>query len=543
LPLASSIAKVLAVGTQILAPNTAESSQAHQVNPGLPKSEWEFRRLLETLPAGAYMCDADGLITYYNRHATQLWGRAPALNDPVDRFCGSFKLFTIDGAPIEHSQCWMALALIHNREFNGQEILIERPDGNRVVALAHANPIHNEAGKLIGAVNVLVDITDRKRSEDALRQADRAKNEFLATLAHELRNPLAPISNAAQILQLKGVLPPDLRWTIEVIDRQTKQMTRLVDDLLDVARITGNKLELRQERVRLAEIVLTAVETSRPLIEACRHELAVSVPPEAIFVHADTTRLSQVISNLLNNAAKYTDPGGKVWLKVERYGSDAVVSVRDNGIGLSAEMLPNVFDMFTQAHAAVDRPQSGLGIGLALVRRLVEMHGGTISAKSAGLGQGSEFVVRLPVVIESTVAARDDRREDSMPTSSLRILVVDDNRDAASTLGMLLRITGNDVRTAHDGEEAVAAYDNFRPDVVLMDIGLPKLNGYQAAEQIRQRPWAKSAVLIALSGWGQDADRERSKQAGFDQHLVKPVDPQALMQMLASLGRAAEHLA
>jgi len=528
---------------QILAPEIADDSAACRLNPALPKSEWEFRRLLEKLPAGAYLCDARGLITYYNQYATRLWGRAPRLNDPVDRFCGSFKLFAIDGEPIDHGQCWMALAIRHNQEYNGHEILIERSDGSRVVALAHANPIHDEMGRLIGAVNVLVDITDRKRGEDALLQADRAKNEFLATLAHELRNPLAPICNAAQILHLKGVLPPDLRWTVEVIDRQTKQMTRLVDDLLDVARITGNKLELRKERVQLAEVILTAVETSRPLVEACRHELRVSVPPEPLFVHADITRLSQVISNLLNNAAKYTDPGGKIWLAVERQGSDAVISVRDNGIGLSADMIQNVFEMFTQAQVPVDRPQSGLGIGLALVKRLVEMHGGTISVKSGGLGQGSEFTVRLPVVIEASQTASPTRSEDGMPTSSLRVLVVDDNRDAASTLGMLLRITGNDVRTAHDGEEAVVVYDSFRPDVVLMDIGLPKLNGYQAAEQIRQRPMARSTVLVALSGWGQDADRDRSKQAGFDQHLVKPVDPKALMRMLASLDRTAERLA
>ena len=543
MPLVSATVKALAVQSQTLAPDSVDDSPASRVNPGLPKSEWEFRRLLDKLPAGAYLCDAGGLITYYNQYATRLWGRAPKLSDPVDRFCGSFKLFAIDGAPINHDQCWMALAIQCNREFNGQEILIERPDGSRVAALAHANPIHDEAGKLVGAVNVLVDITDRKRGEDALHQADRAKNEFLATLAHELRNPLAPICNAAQILQLKGVLPPDLRWTIEVIDRQTKQLTRLVDDLLDVARITGNKLELRNQRVQLAEVILTAVETSRPLIEACRHELTVSVPPEPIYVHADVTRLSQVISNLLNNAAKYTDPGGKIQLAVERQGSDAVVAVRDNGIGLSADLLPNLFEMFTQAKAPVNRPQSGLGIGLALVKRLVEMHGGTISAKSDGPGQGSLFIVRVPVMIEASQSTAPTQSECCMPTSSLRILVVDDNRDAASTLGMLLRITGNDVRTAHDGEEAVTVYDSFRPEVVLMDIGLPKLNGYEAAQQIRQRSWATSTVLVALSGWGQNADRDRSKQAGFDQHLVKPVDPQALMQMLASLKCTAEQLA
>ena len=272
----------------------------------LQHSELQFRRLLEKLPAGAYTCDPSGLITYYNQHAVRLWGRAPKLNDPVDRFCGSFKLYAADGAPITHDKCWMALALCTDKEYNGHEIIVERPDGRRLTVLAYANPIRDEAGKLYGAVNVLVDISDRKQAEEALEQADRRKNEFLATLAHELRNPLAPIRNAVEVLHHKAEPTPELKWALGVIDRQTQQMTRLIDDLLDIARITSNKLELRKERLELGDVVGAALETSRPLIEACGPDFDVTLPPEPLYVEGDRTRLAQVVCNLLNNAAKYT---------------------------------------------------------------------------------------------------------------------------------------------------------------------------------------------------------------------------------------------
>jgi signal transduction histidine kinase/ActR/RegA family two-component response regulator len=496
--------------------------------------ELHFRRLLEKLPAGAYTCDPEGLITYYNPASVKLWGRAPKLNDPVDRFCGSFKLYATDGKPITHDCCWMALAL-RGGEYNGHEIVIERPDGTRVTALAHANPIRL-AGRVLGAVNVLVDISDRKRVEDALKQADRAKNEFLATLAHELRNPLAPIRNAVHILHLSGSVSPELQWALGVIDRQTRQMTRLIDDLLDIARITGGRLELRRERIELADVVRTAVETSRPLVESSGHELTVSVPRQPIPLDGDLTRLAQVVSNLLNNAAKYTDRGGRIWLTAERQGSDAVVAVRDTGIGISAAMLPRVFEMFTQVDRMDERCRGGLGIGLALARRLVEMHGGSISARSDGPDRGTEFTVRLPVLLEQPASSPIVRESaDAAQTASLRVLVVDDNWDAAASLAVLLRGAGHDIRTAHDGQEAVGVAGEFRPDVVLLDIGLPKLNGYDAARHIREQPWGRRAVLIATTGWAQQADREKSEDAGFDHHLVKPIDPAVLLRLLATV--------
>jgi PAS domain S-box-containing protein len=499
----------------------------------------EFRRLLEKLPAGAYLCDPEGLITYYNQRAVELWGRSPKLHHPEDRFCGSFKLFSSDGAPIDHDQCWMALALRNNREYNGHEILIDRPDGSRLTAMAYANPIRDESGELIGAMNVLVDITNRKRAEETLKEADRRKDEFLAMLAHELRNPLASVHNALAILRKDRASSPESEWALGVIERQTQQLTRLVEDLLDVSRITRGKLELRKERVELAEVLREAVETSRPHLEADRHELTFTEPPQAVWLDADRTRLAQAFANLLNNAAKYTEPGGRVWLSADRQGSDAVVSVRDNGVGIPAEMLSRIFELFAQVDRSLERAQGGLGIGLTLVKRLIEMHGGSVSAHSDGPGKGSEFVVRLPLVLDPPPPRAEGlESERASSVASLRILIVDDNEDAARSLGVLLRIMGNEIRTAHDGLEAVSVAEEFRPDVAVMDIGLPRLSGYEAARKIRGQPWGAGMTLIAVTGWGQEGDRQRSKEAGFDHHMVKPVNLPELMRLLTSLERS-----
>ncbi|HMJ24832.1 MAG TPA: ATP-binding protein [Pyrinomonadaceae bacterium] len=517
------------------------------ITTGLPKglpsgplvfnNELPFRAFLERLPAGAYTCDPDGLITYFNQHAAQLWGRSPKLNDPIDRFCGSFKLYAIDGSPILHNQCWMALALQNLREYNGHEIMIERPDGRRLTALAHANPIHNEMGRLIGAVNVLVDISDRKQAEEALKEADRSKNEFLATLAHELRNPLAPIRAAVKVLQIKSKPTPESQSALDVIERQTRQMTRLIDDLLDIARITSNKLELRRAPIELSQVLSAAVETSRPLIEQRGHKLIVKAAAAPIHIDGDLVRLAQVISNLLNNAAKYTDRGGRIWLESSRKKDEAVVKVIDTGVGISAEMLPRIFEMFTQAGRA-NESRSGLGIGLTLVKRLVEMHGGTITAHSDGVGQGSEFVLRMPVALAKAPAdlpVKPKLKSRKEPKKPIKILVVDDNQDSADSLGMLLKLLGNDVRVVNDGLAAVEIAKEFEPRVLLLDIGLPTLNGYEAAKEIRKQPWGSRALLVAVTGWGERIDRQRSKKAGFDHHLVKPVDPDVLTTLLAAL--------
>jgi len=499
------------------------------------RSELEFQRLLDKLPAAAYTCDVDGLITFYNPRAVELWGRAPRLNDAADRFCGSFKLSSPDGTPIRHEQCWMALALREDREYNGLEIVVERPNGYRVTALAHANPIHDATGSLAGAVNVLVDISDRRRAEDVLREADRAKDEFLAILAHELRNPLAPLRHIVELLRTP--VPPDLKWAVDVIDRQTRHMARLIDDLLEVSRVSHRKIELRKQRVELTEIVRAAVETSRPLIEVAGHELRVTLPTSPVLLDADPTRVAQALSNLLNNAAKYTARGGRVWLTAERQGRDAVVTVGDTGIGIPAEMIPRVFAMFAQVEQSMERAQGGLGIGLTLAKRLIEMHGGTLQAHSDGPGKGAEFTVRLPTATTMAPEAESPSPEDKTARPTVRILVVDDNRDSAESLSLLLQTLGNDVRTAHDGLEAVELAKEQQPELVLLDLGLPGLNGYEVAREIRRLPWGKGTVLIALTGWGQEEDRRRSAEAGFDHHLVKPVDTVRLRSILASIGR------
>lgn len=500
-------------------------------------NEIRFRSLLEKLPAGAYTCDPDGLITYFNQHAVQLWGRSPQLNDPIDRFCGSYKLYATDGERIPHDQCWMALALRDQCEYNGHEIVIECPDGHRRTTLAYANPINDEQDRMIGAVNVLVDISDRKRAEEALMQADRSKNEFLATLAHELRNPLAPIRAAVRILQLNSESTSRTQSALDVIDRQTQQMTRLIDDLLDIARITSNKLELRKECIDLADVISAAVETSRPIIDQRRHELTVALPHEPILLDGDLVRLAQVISNLLNNAAKYTERGGRIRLSAQHADGSALIRTSDNGIGIAPEALPHIFDMFTQADRITAIAPGGLGIGLTLVKRLVEMHGGAITASSAGPGKGSEFVVSLPArALPHGVPTSGKARALPMtaPTTT-RILVVDDNRDCADSLGLLLQLLGNEVRVVHDGPAAIEAAHEFSPRVVLLDIGLPSMDGYEAARKIREQPPGQNAILIAVTGWGQEMDRQRSKDAGFDHHLVKPVDPDVLANLLSSL--------
>jgi signal transduction histidine kinase/ActR/RegA family two-component response regulator len=373
----------------------------------------------------------------------------------------------------------------------------------------------------------------------ALKEADRRKDDFLAMLAHELRNPLAPIRNAVQILRAKGPPVPELQWARDVIARQVQQMTRLVDDLLDVSRITTGKIELRKERVELAAMVNMALEASRPLIDKWGHELTVALPPEPVHLEVDPTRLTQVLSNLLNNSAKYMDQGGRMWLTAQREGDQASIRVRDTGIGIPAEMLPKIFDMFTQVDRSRERSQGGLGIGLTLVQRLVEMHGGTVTVSSDGPGRGSEFVVRLPVARQEARAKGPQRTEgEGVAASRRRILVVDDNKDAADSLAMLLRLMGNEVQTAYDGLEAVGAATAFHPDVVLLDIGLPKLNGHDAARRIREQPGSRDMVLIALTGWGQDEDRRRSKEAGFNHHMTKPVEFETLQELLASLDSA-----
>jgi PAS domain S-box-containing protein len=434
---------------------------------------------------------------------------------------------------------------VRNREVYGLEHRVIWPDGSLHWMAAHGRCAYGSDGQPLYFDGVLLNFTERKRMEEslrrqteALREADHRKDDFLATLAHELRNPLAPISNAVRILTLGGDDPALMAQTKEMMERQIHQMTRLVDDLLEVSRIGRGKISLQKAAVDLAEVVATAVETSRPLVEAHRHTLTISLPDRAVRVEADAARLAQVLSNLLNNAAKYTEDGGRIELIAERVNEEVVLRVRDNGVGIAREMLPRLFDMFMQVESSADRSQGGLGIGLTLVRRLVEMHGGKIEARSAGLGRGSEFLVRLPALTEPAFESVRKPPEDSSaqaPSGARRVLIVDDNADSAESMAVLLRLHGHEVSIAYDGQSALEEAHAFRPDVMFLDLDLPKVDGYEVVRRLRLEPAMRNMTVVAMTGYGQEADRQRTQEAGFQLHLVKPVEFNSIEDLLSSL--------
>ena len=383
--------------------------------------------------------------------------------------------------------------------------------------------------------SLLESMEQRQLAVDALREADQRKDEFLATLAHELRNPLAPISSGLHILRTAGDNRQVASTAREIMERQVAQMVRLVDDLLDVARITTGKVEMRPAAIDIADAVRDAAETSRPLLDNNHQRLTLTLPEQPVHVNGDRTRLAQVFANLLNNSAKFSDRGQPIAIAVAREGRQAVVRVRDAGIGIPPESLPRIFDMFGQADGDLSRMRGGLGIGLSLVRKIAELHGGTVEAHSAGAGSGSEFVLRLPAIEQQRPSTADAPVVAPAPSSKRRILVVDDNTDAAESLAALLSINGHETRLAHDGFQAMTEAKAFMPDVVFLDIGMPALDGHETARRIRQEPWGKQMVLVALTGWGQSEDRKRSKDAGFNHHLVKPADPNVVTKLISSL--------
>ncbi|MFP5284676.1 MAG: PAS domain S-box protein [Thermoanaerobaculia bacterium] len=424
----------------------------------------------------------------------------------------------------------------------GREVVGRRKDGSTFPMELAVSEFH--VGPQRFFTGIVRDITERKRLEQELQKrleelaaADRQKNEFLAMLAHELRNPLAPMRNALHIMKMPGTSEAVVEKARDMMERQLHHMVRLVDDLLDVSRIIRGKIELRRQVLELATAVDRAVETAQPVIDAQGHELSVSLPDEPVWVEADLVRLSQVIANLLTNAAKYTGQAGRIWLSAEREGGQAVVRVRDSGIGIPLELQERVFDLFVQGDRSLARSQGGLGIGLPLVKRLVEMHGGSVQVASGGPDRGSEFTVRLPAVTPEALGDQAGARAPrARVTDALRrrVLVVDDNVDAAESIAMILRLSGYDVRCVYDGPSVLPEANAYHPDVVVLDIGLPGMDGYEVARQLRAQPEFQRTPMVAVTGYGQDEDRRRSREAGFDYHLTKPVNPDTLQAFVTN---------
>ena len=478
---------------------------------------------------------------------------------------GSYQLSTVSPALVSAAEAGQIIAIVdaksderiaktfETRQDSGVGALVITPllrDGALVSALLVAtSDVHEWTEREITLVNIVAERTwlavERLRLDDvlresdaALRDADRRKDEFLATLAHELRNPLSLVRNVITLQKTPSTPETDSRWGQDMIERQVSYLTRLTDDLFDVSRITRDKLALQRETLNLAEVIRAAVESSRPLIDQRQHELTVTVSQDSIYVEADRVRLTQVFMNLLNNAAKYTPNPGHIWVNVEQAGDTVVVRVKDTGIGIAAENVPHLFELFYQVDRSFTRSEGGLGLGLTLVHRLVEMHGGKIDVRSDGINRGSEFIVHLPVLPVIATNENIEAAEPIVPAGAIRsrrILVADDFPQSAAILARLLRQDGNEVQVAQDGIQAVETAAEFRPDVAVLDIAMPKLDGFDVARMIREQPWGKNMFLIALSGWGQQLDRQRTKDAGFDAHLTKPAKYETLMEILNHL--------
>jgi two-component system CheB/CheR fusion protein len=535
------------IGASKVARDITERKRAEE---SLRLSEARFRALAEASPGLIWRLDAQGRLTYVNPRYRDLFGDSAS---PLGE--GWRRLLHPDDA-----SAYLEALRSAQRGRTRLDAVARVADGQggwRWIE-SHALPVFSGADEYEGHVGISLDVTERKRAEEALVESDRHKSAFLAMLAHELRNPLAPIRSSLEVVRRLAPAGPDglpaadgpgpaldsaraLATALETMERQVGHMVRLMDDLLDLARISRGRIALRFARVDVASAVHQAVEAVRLLCDDMKHELAVSLPPHPVAVDGDITRLAQVVSNLLNNACKYTPRGGRVWLTVTEEPAGAhrpgvAISVRDNGAGIPPDQLPRIFDAFSQADSSLERTGGGLGIGLTLVKTLVQLHGGSVEARSAGVGQGSEFVVHLPGAAEARIEGRPApaarEAEVPVPAPARRILVVDDNRDSAESLAMLLELHGHEAFRAHDGPEAVDAATRLRPDVVLLDIGLPTLNGYETARRIRKQLGQSQPLLVALTGWGQEEDRRRSEEAGFHAHIVKPVDYRALEKLL-----------
>lgn len=507
-----------------------EIGERRRTEEALHAAERQLQIVTDSMSAPVTRCSRDLRYLWVGKHYAEWLRRAPEdiIGHRIEEVLGAEAMVAIRPHIDE---------VLQGREVRYEEQVPFKGLGPRWISAVYT-PTFDAQGQTDGWVAVVIDIDQRKRTEEALKHADRRKDEFLATLAHELRNPLAPMRNSLEVMKRAAANRELMTQARDTIDRQMSQMERLVEDLLDVSRITHNRLELRKQRVELGTVIHQAVEACRPLIECSEHDMEVKLPPQPIVLDADPARLAQVFGNLINNSCKYTEPKGHIVVSAVREGSDVIVSVKDTGIGIPADMLPRIFETFVQVDQSLERAHGGLGIGLTLVKQIVEMHGGNVLAKSEGLGKGSEFLVRLPIRIDkapdSGAPPVPDVSSITKAATPRRVLVVDDNKDSADSLATFLKMAGHEIHLAYDGIEACEVVEQMRPDVVLLDIGLPKLNGFEVCRRIREQSWGKGVVIIALTGWGQNEDRRKSIDAGFDNHMVKPVDPVALMKMLSS---------
>ena len=494
-------------------------------------SEEQLATTLRSIGDAVIATDARGLITLMNPVAESVtgWLAADARGASLDAV---FRIINEETRNTVESPVAKVLREGGIVGLANHTLLIRR-DGSEVAIEDSGAPILDRSGGTIGVVLVFRDASRERAAEHALLEADRRKDEFLATLAHELRNPLAPIRQAARVARAPAATESQVRWAHEVIERQVHNMARLLDDLLDVSRITRGMMEIRKELIELQAVMDAAIEIARPAIEARNHALSVECQLRTK-VYADPLRLAQVIANLLTNAAKYTEPHGQIRLTAQCDGGELILRVSDTGIGIAAEMLPRIFEMFVQVKSVLDKSEGGLGIGLALARGLTELHGGSLEAQSAGLGSGSTFTLKLPLPQTATALPSDGASDAVVQRGpARRLLLADDNVDSAESLAMLLRLQGHEVEVVHDGVEAWRRLQELRPHFALLDIGMPKINGYEVARRTRAEPWGTSIKLIALTGWGQERDRREAIEAGFDQHLVKPVDTEVLLKRLS----------
>ena len=511
--------------------------QRRQAESALRESELRLQLIVNGSGVAIWDSDLRSGHTYWNQRTFELFGYPPTEDGSVTMDMWRQRLHPDDEPAVRQA---------FDRAVSGKsnfvvEHRIVRGASDIIWVSAFGRYYYDEGGTPVRFTGMNVDITERKRAQEELRAADQRKDEFLAVLAHELRNPLAPLRDSLRLFENSNIVDPMLSSARRIMQRQTGQMVRLIDDLLDVSRISRNRLELRKEMTTLGEALESALETTRPAVNAAGHRLNIQMPAEPLYVYADRVRLAQIFGNLLSNSAKYTPPGGEIGITVAKEADKAVVVITDTGIGIAREDLGRVFEMFTQVGRETEHRAAGLGIGLALVSRLVQMHGGTVSAASDGSGEGSTFSVRLPLRVHETDIGASGRRAAVRPDSERRkVLVTDDNEDAAAALALLLTHMGNDVQIAHDGEEALTVAAQFQPDLILMDVGMPRLDGLEATRRLRKTEWGRRAAIVALTGWGQDADKRRSHEAGVDDHLVKPVDPEALEKVLAAVPATSE---